>query len=110
MAEDAKKTSKFGKIIPWEDIIICTEPPEDTTDEGILLSNNTDDSKKPEKGIVWAIGPLSDPKKKLPFDIKVGDLLFYERYTANRVPDNGVEYNFVRLKFVMGVKKAKEEK
>lgn len=98
---------KFGIITPWEDIIICTEPPEDVTEQGVYVGtgDTTDPSKKPEKGIVFAIGPISG-KDKLPIDVKVGDLIFYERYTANRINDGGNEYNFVRFKYIMGIKKA----
>ncbi len=93
-------------ILPWEDIIICVEPPEDVSEGGVVLADTEDgDKKKPEKGIVVAIGPLGDKTKKLPIALEVGDLIFYERYTSNRIPDKGILYNFVRTKFVMGAKK-----
>lgn len=107
--DKAAETVKFDeKILPWEDIIICTPAPEETTREGIYLPDNetaaSDPSKKPEKGVVYAIGKLSE-KKKLPVDIEVGDMILYERYTANFIPVGNTTYNFIRIKNVMAVRK-----
>ena len=102
--------SSFGKLEPWEDVVICTDPPEETTEEGIYIGKDEgkDITKKPEKGIVYAVGKSSDPDKKLPFDLQAGDMIFFERYTANFISDRNVNYNFVRFKFIMGVKKKEE--
>lgn len=98
------------KISPWEDVLIVVDPPEDVTDQGVVLSADTEEDKKrkPEKGIVVAIGPASAESKtikKLLDNIKLGDLVFYERYTSNKIPDAGSEFNFVRFKYIMGYKK-----
>lgn len=98
-----------SKIIPWEDVVICTDPPEEVTEHGVILpgpdGSRVDPSKRPEKAIVYAVGKLSDPKKKLPFSLEVGDLIFYERYTANVISDANKNYNFIHFKNIMGVKK-----
>lgn len=109
MADDIKVPAKFDKLLPWEDVVICTEAPEDVTDQGVIIGtgDGTDERKKPEKGIVFAIGPVSEKGKKLAIDLKVGDLIFYERYTANKISDGGKEYNFIRTKFIMGAKHKK---
>lgn len=104
MPNDIANPQLFGPLTPWEDVLICTEPPEDVTEQGVYVgTGGGDEKKKPEKGIVFAIGPVSG-KDKLPIDVKVGDLIFYERYTANKISDAGTEYNFVRFKYIMGVK------
>jgi chaperonin GroES len=90
-----------SSIIPWEDVIICTEAPEETTEQGVYLTAN-DDKKKPEKGIVVAVGPSSEKGKKLPIALQPGDLIFYERYTSNEIPWQGRKYNFIRFKSLMG--------
>jgi co-chaperonin GroES (HSP10) len=92
-------------ILPWSDIIIVTEPPEDVTENGVLIGNAPSAEEKartPEKGVVVAIGKNSDTKHKFPIALKPGDLIFYERYTANKIPYQGKEYNFIRTKFIMG--------
>jgi co-chaperonin GroES (HSP10) len=107
---DTAPTPTFNKqILPWEDVVICTDPPEERTEEGVILPGSeasaADPSKKPEKGIVYAIGKTSDPKKKLPLNLEIGDQIFYERYTANVISDANKKYNFIRFKNIMGVKK-----
>lgn len=111
MTQNEEKEPRFETLEPWEDIIICEDAPEERTQEGIYLPSSDggdtpiDPNKRPEKGIVMAVGKLSDAKKKLPVDIRPGDMIFYERYTANKIPDQGKMRNFIRLKFIVGVKK-----
>ncbi len=69
-------------------------------------SNESDKNKKPDKGIVVAIGKSGDQKMT---GIEVGDLVFYERYTKNETTDEGKIYNFVRAKHIMGYKKKVKE-
>lgn len=104
-AKEDKKPLKFGKLAAWEDVVICVEPPEEFTEHGVAISPDAklDASKQPQKGIVYAVGLSSDPKKVI--DLKPGDLLFFERYTANVVNEQGVDYNFVRFRNIMGAKK-----
>lgn len=112
MPDSTATTPKFGPILPWTDVVLCKEAPEETTEEGIYIGKDDggrDANKKPEKGIVVAVGPSSDPDKKPPYDIEPGDLIFFERYTANFIPDKNVEYNFIRFKFIMGAKKQVKE-
>lgn len=106
--QDDKKPIKFGKLIPWKDVVICTEPPEETTEHGVILDPKSaqDAAKQPQKGLVFAVGPSSDTKKKV--NLQPGDLLFFERYTSNPIEEKGVVYNFVRFKFIMGAKKKEE--
>lgn len=101
----ADSTVKFGNILPWEDVVVCTEAPEDVTDQGVYMAPSGDEKKKPEKGIIVAIGASSEEGKKLPINLVPGDLIFYERYTANIISDGGKDYNFVRFKYIMGAKK-----
>ena len=58
---------------------------EEVTKSGIVLPDTA--KEKPQEGKVIAVGPgkLSDDGKRLPMDIKVGDIVLYPRY-------GGVEY------------------
>lgn len=117
MADEIKQPEEivpqYGPLLPWEDLIICKEVSDEKTAHGVYLPSadqldNPD--KQPEKGIVVSVGKLSDLKKKLPVAIEPGDMIFYERYTANKIPDGTEIRNFIRLKFVVGVKKLVKEK
>jgi len=93
-------------IIPWTDCIITIDPPEESTEQGIVLSQELDSKQKPDKGIVVAIGKSGESKM---VGIEVGDTVFYERYTKNETTDEGKIYNFVRAKHIMGYKKKEKE-
>ena len=58
---------------------------QETTKGGIILPDTA--KEKPQEGKVIAVGPgkLSDEGKRMPMDIKVGDVVLYPRY-------GGVEY------------------
>lgn len=100
--------NKDIKIVPWEDVLITVDAPEDRTEQGVILpgASQTEEKKKPDKGIVVAVGPQSkEVKTSVKANIEPGDLVYYERYTTNAIPDGGHEYNFVRFKYIMGYKK-----
>ncbi len=94
-----------NNILPWRGVIICEEVEEETTDSGLVLnpSNANDPTKKPDKGIVVAVGEPEDPKKPMPYNLKPGDLVFYERYTKNVITHGTKTYNFIYEKHIMGV-------
>ncbi|MFH1382953.1 MAG: co-chaperone GroES [Chloroflexota bacterium] len=58
---------------------------EEVTKGGIVLPDTA--KEKPQEGEVLAVGPgrLSEDGKRIPMDIKVGDIVVYARY-------GGVEY------------------
>lgn len=85
------------KLKPSKEIIICTQPSEETTDEGISLgiSSNKD---RPETGIVYAIG-----SGELPIEVKVGDKVVYRKYSESEVFIGGKRYNFLDFKDIVAV-------
>ncbi len=74
------------KLEPLSDrIVLAPIQRQETTKGGIILPDTA--KEKPQEGKVLAVGPgkLSDEGKRLPMDIKVGDIVLYPRY-------GGVEY------------------
>ena len=74
------------KIEPLGDrLVLKPIERQEMTKGGILLPDTA--KEKPQEGKVIAVGPgkLSDEGKRLPMDIKVGDIVLYPRY-------GGVEY------------------
>lgn len=101
----------MSQIKPWSDVVLVSNPPEEKTEQGVILSagqSDTDPNKRPDKGIVVAVGKPSEPKNKLPMELIPGDMVMFERYTKNPITHNGKEYNFVRFRTIMGVVKKKD--
>lgn len=81
-------------VIPAKEVVVCTNVKSKKTKSGLELTNT---ENKPETGEVVAIGT---GKKTLPF--KVGDVIVFRKYTDNKVYVDGIEYNFVLFKDVLG--------
>ena len=85
----------MSKTLPAKNIVICTNPPAETSKSGLVIPK--DDKARNEVGKVYAIG-----KGKLPIDIKVGDKIIFMKYVDNRVDVGGEEFNFISFKDICG--------
>lgn len=90
-----KTMAKKTKLIPAKNIVILKSG-EDKTASGLAIVN--DKKEKPETGVVFKIG---NGKKPVPF--KVGDRIVYRKYMENTTSIEGVNYNFIDFKDIIGV-------
>jgi len=93
-------------ILPAINTVVCKNPPESKTKSGLHLPGA--DGKKPEIGVVIAVG---EPKKggEMPVKFKVGDTIVFRRYADNRIFIEGEELNFIDFKDVVGVLKSEDD-
>lgn len=84
-------------IKPADKIVICTNPIESKSKGNLILATDGE-SKKPEIGVIYAIGG-----GKQPTTMKEGDTVAFRKYTENRISIKGEEYNFVRFEDILGV-------
>lgn len=83
-------------ILPSEKTVVL-EPIPNETESGFYVPPS-DEKKQPEKGRVAFIG-----KGEQPLEIKIGDILFYERWADFKIPVTAEkEYIFVRFDKVLG--------
>ena len=76
------------------------------TKSGIVLPE-TVDKEKPQKGKVVAIGTgkVSDDGKKVPFNVKVDDIVIFKKYSPDEVEIDGGEYLIMDEADVLGIVK-----
>jgi chaperonin GroES len=87
-------TNKLG-IKPLSNrIVVKVDDIKDTTDSGILVSSES--QKKPNKGLVLAIGPLVE-------SLKPGDYVTYPEYAGSILVTDGEEYLIMREAEVLAV-------
>ena len=86
------------KISPAKNVVVTVQP-ENKTSTGLLLAKDEKDDKAPELGLVVEIGGGKPPVQGL----KVGALIVFRKYTDNRIPVHGKEYNFISYKDVLAV-------
>jgi chaperonin GroES len=81
------------KLQPLADrVLVKPIEKEEKTRSGIILPDTA--KEKPQEGKVIAVGPgkLSDDGKRVPMDLKVGDMVIYAKYggTEIKVDEEGL--------------------
>src|SRR5665811_1039435 len=82
----------FMKLKPLEDrVIVKTEESEDVTASGIVLPDSA--QEKPQRGQILAVGDgrLDEHGKRIPMDVKKGDVVIYSKYGGTEVKVEGEE-------------------
>ena len=97
----------MASLKPLSDrIIVKALEAEEKTAGGILLPDSA--KEKPQQAEVIAVGPgkVQDNGKLAPMDIKVGDRVYYGKYSGTDVKLNGEEFTVLRQDDVLGVVEA----
>lgn len=92
------------KIKPLHDrIVVKAAEKEQTTAGGIILPDTA--QEKPQRGEVLAVGPgkTLDSGTVASIDVKVGDHVYYGKYSATEVKVDGEEYLILRADDVLAV-------
>lgn len=100
----ATATAKKLKIRPLDDrIVIQQSTAEEVTAGGIVLPDSA--QEKPQRGQVVAAGPgkLLDSGERGTMDLKVGDEVFYAKYSGTNVEINGEDYVILRESDVLAI-------
>lgn len=72
---------------------------------GIIIPDSAK-KEKPEQGVVIAVGTGKwdeDGEKRLPVEVKVGDRVFFSKYTHDEVKIDDKEYFIVGESSILGV-------
>jgi chaperonin GroES len=101
----ATATAKKVKIRPLDDRVVV-EPfeAEERTVGGIVLPDTA--REKPQQGKVIATGPgklLEKTGQRGKMSLKVGDRVFYGKYTGTEIEIDGTEYVILRESDVLAV-------
>lgn len=100
----ATPTRKKIKFRPLDDRLLI-EPGEaaETTLGGIILPDNA--REKPQRGTVLATGPgkLLDSGNRGELSVKVGDEVFYGKYSGTEIDYGGEKYVVVRETDVLAI-------
>jgi len=101
----ATATAKKIKIRPLDDRVVV-EPfeAEEKTAGGIVLPDTA--REKPQQGKVIAVGPgkLLKSGQRGEMSVKVGDVVFYGKYSGTEIELDGDEYVILRESDILAVK------
>ena len=91
-------------IKPLEDRIVIRQlEAERTTASGLVIPDTA--KEKPQEGEVIAVGPgrVDDNGKRVPVDVKEGDVVIYSRYGGTEVKLEGEEYQILSSRDVLAI-------
>ena len=93
------------KLKPLGDrVVVKTAEAEEKTASGIILADTA--KEKPVKGTVIAVGEGKwdeDGEKRIPVDVKVGDVVIYSKYGGTEVKVDGEEYLILSARDVLAI-------
>jgi len=95
------------KLKPLADrVLVKPIEREEVTKGGIVLPDTA--KEKPQEGEVLAVGPgrLSEDGKRIPLDVKVGDIVIYAKYGGTEIKIENEELIILRESDILA-KKAK---
>jgi len=106
MAKDKNQKSEGTnmKLRPLQDrVIVRQSAAEEKTASGIVLPDSA--KEKPTKGKVIAAGPgkLDDKGKPMELGVRVGDTVYYGKYSGTDVEIDGQKFVILRETDVLGV-------
>jgi len=93
------------KLQPLGDrVIVKPMPKEEVTKGGIVLPDTV--KEKPQEGKVLAVGPgkLTDDGKRIPMDVKVGDIVIYAKYGGSDIKEDEEELIILRESDILAKK------
>ena len=92
-------------IKPLEDrILVQPLDAEQTTASGLVIPDTA--KEKPQEGKVLAVGPgrFDDAgEKRVPVDVKVGDVVVYSKYGGTEIKYEGEEYLILSARDVLAI-------
>jgi chaperonin GroES len=85
------------KIQPLADRLVVKPLEKETTSKGGIILPDTA-KEKPQEGEILAVGPgrVTDDGKRVPMDVKVGDVVIYARYGGTEIKSDGEELMILR--------------
>ncbi|GAA0983064.1 MULTISPECIES: co-chaperone GroES [Nocardiopsidaceae] len=90
---------------PLEDrVVVRTLEAEQTTASGLVIPDTA--KEKPQEGEILAVGPGrwdDEGDKRIPLDVKVGDVVLYSKYGGTEVKYDGQEYLVLSARDLLAV-------
>ena len=92
-------------IKPLEDrIVIKINEAEEKTASGLVIPDTA--KEKPQEGKVVAVGPGrfdENGDKRIPLDVKVGDVVIYSKYGGTEVKHGGQEFLLLGARDILAI-------
>jgi chaperonin GroES len=94
------------KLDPLADrVVVKPSTKEEVTKGGIVIPDTA--KEKPQEGEVVAVGPgkMTEDGKRIPLDVKVGDVVIYAKYGGTEIKEGDEELIILRESDILAKKK-----
>jgi len=94
------------KLDPLGDrVVVKPSTKEEVTKGGIVIPDTA--KEKPQEGEVMAVGPgkMTEEGKRIPLDVKVGDIVVYAKYGGTEIKEGDEELIILRESDILAKKK-----
>ena len=89
---------------PLTDHVIL-EPLKEQKKKSAIILPDTVEKERSEIGKVVAVGPgKMESSKRIPLDVKKGDVVFYRKYSEHKLKDGDKEYIVVKGEDIIAIK------
>jgi chaperonin GroES len=98
------------KVRPLADRIMVERQEEvETRKSGIIIPDTA--KEKPQQGKVLAVGPgrFDETGKRIPMDVKKGDIILFGKYSGNEIRMDDTDYLIMREEDVLAIIEKKED-
>lgn len=84
-------------------MLIKPKESEEKTKSGIVLPDSA--KEKPQEGVVIAVGEgaRDEDGKRIPMEVKKGDVVLYSKYSGTEVKIDGIEHLIIRESDVLAI-------
>ncbi|MGC9991107.1 MAG: co-chaperone GroES [Candidatus Cybelea sp.] len=87
----------------FDNVVIEHVEQDDKTTGGVFLPDTA--KEKPQEGMIRAVGTgrVTDKGTKVEMQVKVGDRVFYRKYSGSEVKIDGTEYLIIPEKDILAI-------
>ncbi len=99
-----KEASVARKLQPMGDrVVVKASEQEERTKSGIYIPDTA--KERPQEGKVVAVGPgrVTDDGKRIPLDLKVGDVVVYSKFAGTEFSEDDEEYLILTERDILAV-------
>lgn len=92
------------KFKPLRDrVFVKYSSEEEKTAGGLYIPDAA--KEKPQKGTVLAVGPgkITEDGKRQPMEVKVGDVILFDKYSGSKIKINDEEYLILKEEDILGI-------
>lgn len=92
------------KFKPLRDRVLVKYSEEAEKSKGGLYIPDTA-KEKPQRGEIIAVGPgkITDDGKLQKMDVKVGDMILFDKYSGSKITMDDIEYLIIREEDILGI-------